>query len=385
MTGAATGDDATRDPLVRARLADPANLAELAGLAPDGPDEMGRELAEGPAAVEGALAAVEHAAPLLAALFDQVRRTVLVGTGASLAVARTAAPSWRKRDREQGRDRALVIRESTAAVLGDADGEAFLPTDLVVAISQSGSSPETVAAARRAAAIGCHVVAVSATAASPLCEVARLAVVTPSGHEGGAATKSALAALAVLLAIRGVVATDAAFRAALAGRLRDVVADWPSAAALGPLLGDAERLWILGLGSAAGLTASAGLLWHEKAHRPAVAISVSEFRHGPVEAARPGDAVLLLDVDPPVTARTGYLELLRDELGRLGVPMVTLAPDAPADQPGVRLGLAPGGPAALEALLRLQQLARATAHAAGAYQDGFRVLRAIVQAAPILD
>jgi fructoselysine-6-P-deglycase FrlB-like protein len=77
-------------------------------------------------------------------------RTVLVGTGASLAVARTAAPSWRKRDREQGRDRVLVIRESTAAVLGDADGDAFLPTDLVVAISQSGSSPETLASARRA-------------------------------------------------------------------------------------------------------------------------------------------------------------------------------------------------------------------------------------------
>jgi len=90
-------------------------------------------------------------------------------------------------------------------------------------------------------------------------------------------------------------------------------------------------------------------------------------------------------VDPPVTARTVYLDLLRDELNRLGVPMVTLAPDAPADQPGIRLGLAPGGPAALEALLRLQQLARATAHAAGTYQDGFRVLRAIVQAALILD
>jgi hypothetical protein len=90
-------------------------------------------------------------------------------------------------------------------------------------------------------------------------------------------------------------------------------------------------------------------------------------------------------VDPPVTARTGYLDLLRDELGRLGVPMVTLAPHAPADQPGIRLDFLPGGPAALGALLRLQQLARATAHAAGTYQDGFRVLRAIVRAAPILD
>jgi glucosamine--fructose-6-phosphate aminotransferase (isomerizing) len=364
-----------------ARLADP---ADLAGLAPDGPDEMGRELGEGPAAVEGALAAVERAEPVIAALLDQARRTVLVGTGASLAVARTAAPLWRRRDRERGRDRPLVIRESTAAALGDADGEVFLPTDLVVAISQSGSSPETVAAARRAAGIGARVVAISAAADSPLCAVARFSVVTPSGEEGGAATKSALSTLAVLLAIPGVVDTDAASRAALADRLRDVVADWPSAASLGPLLAGADRLWIVGLGSAAGLAASAGLLWHEKAHRPAVTTTVSEFRHGPVEAARPEDAVLLLDVDPPVATRTGYLALLREELRRLGVPLVTVAPDAPAEQPGIRLGLEAGGPAALEALLRLQQLARATAHAAGTYQDGFRILRAIVRAYPDL-
>ncbi len=357
----------------------------LAGLASDGPDEMGRELAEGPAAVESSLAAVERAAPVLAAFIDQTRRTVLVGTGASLAVARTAAPLWRKRDREQGRDRPLVIRESTAAVLGDADGEVFLPTDMVVAISQSGSSPETVAAARRAAGSGARVVAISAAAASPLCADARLCIVTPSGEENGAATKSALSALAVLLAIPGAIATDATSRLALADQLRDIVADWPSAAALGPVLGVADRLWIVGLGTAAGLTAAGGLLWHEKAHRPAVTTTASEFRHGPVEAVRPDDAVLLLDVDLPVAARARYLGLLRDELGRIGVPIVTLAPDTPADQPGIRLGLSAGGPAALEALLRLQQLARATAHAARTYQDGFRILRAIVHAAPPLD
>ena len=45
---------------------------------------------------------------------------------------------------------------------------------------------------------------------------------------------------------------------------------------------------------------------------------------------------------------------------------------------------APGEPSpamALEALVRLQQLARATAHAAGTYRDGFAVLWAIVKPA----
>lgn len=376
MTRTGAGRGSPRESAARARLA---------GLAPDGPDEMGRELAEGPSAVEGTLAAVERAAPDLAVLTDETDRTVLVGTGASLAAARTAAPAWRESERGRGGRRAVVVRESAAAVLGDADGEVFLPGDLVVAISQAGTSPETVAAARRAARMGCRVVAVSAAADSPLCEIARLSIVTPSGDEGGAATKSALSALAALLAIPGAIATDAASRAAISGRLRDVVADWPSAVALGPLLVGAEHLWILGLGTAAGLTASASLLWHEKVHCPAVATTVSEFRHGPVEAASPGDVVLLIDVDPPSTARAGYLSILREELGELRVPLVTVAPDAPTEQPGIRLGLATGGSAALEALLRLQQLARVTAHAAGTYQDGFRTLRAIVRPVPNLD
>ncbi|MGZ6269555.1 MAG: SIS domain-containing protein, partial [Candidatus Limnocylindrales bacterium] len=143
-----------------------------ADLGTDGPDEMGRELAEGPTAVEGTLAAVEEAASALTALLQQTRRTVLVGTGASLAAARTAAPLWRARRRAEGIERPLVVRESTAAVLGAADGEGFLPSDLVVAISQSGSSPETVAAARLAARAGCRVVAITAAASSPLVELA---------------------------------------------------------------------------------------------------------------------------------------------------------------------------------------------------------------------
>ena len=89
----------------------------------------------------------------------------------------------------------------------------------------------------------------------------------------------------------------------------------------------------------------------------------------------------------------GYLELLVGELRQLGAAVVWL-------DTGVPGGLAPAGaeivplPAAptpdaifgavrlLGATLRLQQLARGTAHAGGTYVDGFRVLRRVVQAAP---
>ncbi|HEX8941131.1 MAG TPA: SIS domain-containing protein [Candidatus Limnocylindrales bacterium] len=372
------GIDGRADPAERAAAA---RLA-AAGLAADGPDEMGRELAEGPAAVEATLAAVDGAMAALTELLVATRRTVLVGTGASLAVARTAAPLWRVAERQHGVERPLVVRESTAAALADADGHAFEAADLVIAISQSGTSPETGAAAGLAARAGSRLVALTAAAGSPLAGLASLALVTPSGPEEGAATKSELSALAALLAIPGALSSDAPTAAMVRARLATVVADWDAPAALGPALAAAERTWLIGLGTAAGLAGAAGLLWHEKAHRLAFPTTVSEFRHGPVEAARPGDAVLLVDVDQPLAGRRAYLDLLRAELDRLGARLVEISPELPDGAPGLRLP-EPGAEAALQALLRLQQLARATAHAAGAYQDGFRVLRAIVTAASV--
>lgn len=360
-----------------------APVYQAVDLASDGPDEMGRELAEGPAAAEGTLGEVDRMRPEIAALAAESGRTVLIGTGASLAVGRAAVPSWRRRMREANDRRWVAIRESTAVALRGVDGEAFEAADLVIAISQSGSSPETLAAARIAFGAGCRVVALTAERSSPLAALADLAIVTPSGLEEGAATKSALSALTALYGISGELDTDPYSRATLGRQLGSTVADWASVAAFGAPLAEAGRLWVVGLGTALGVAASTGLLWHEKVRRPAVAVSVSEFRHGPVEAARAGDAVLLLDVDPPDESRERYLDLLRSELRRLDVGLVEVSVDPPADARGLRLTSRPGGPAALEGLLRVQQLVRAAAHATGTYQDGFRVLRAIVTAAPV--
>ena len=192
---------------------DAARLARLAGLEPAGPDEMGRELAEGPAAVEATLDHVERLLPQLAAARAAARRTVLLGTGASLAMARTVEPILRVASAADAGG-PVVVREPSQAVLGAPDGDAFAATDLVVAISQSGGSPETLAAAREARAAGACLVAVTAGAASALASAADIVIHTPSGPEEGAATKSELAALAALLGAR----RRAALRPRLPGR-----------------------------------------------------------------------------------------------------------------------------------------------------------------------
>ena len=95
-----------------------------------------------------------------------------------------------------------MVRELAAAD-GLADGRVWHRGDVVVAISKTGTSPETFAAARDAAEEGCAVVAVTADLALPLASVAALVVPTPIGEEGGASTRSATAALAALFAISG--------------------------------------------------------------------------------------------------------------------------------------------------------------------------------------
>jgi fructoselysine-6-P-deglycase FrlB-like protein len=369
-----------------ARL-DPSQV--LAALAADGPDEMGRDLAGAPEVVEATLAEVRLLRSRLQPLFDSRADAVLIGTGMSLAVAQTAAPWWLLARRRAGHEPSLLIRESAAVALGSADGRIWQSGSLVVAVSKSGTSPETLAAARDAASAGCIVIAVTADQTSPLASVAALVVPTPIGDEGGASTRSATAALTALFMIPGGDAMGSAAQAALVGRLRATVGSWDLVAPVGLRLATAPQTWILGLGTGVGLAQAAGILWHEKVRREAVSLSVSEFRHGPVEAVRAGDAVVVVDADRNLPVRAAYLELLRSELEQLGAFVVWLSASPPPGVTGIRLlndqpAAASGEPSpamALEALVRLEQLARTTAHAAGTYIDGFAVLREIVKPA----
>lgn len=361
----------------------------LAALAADGPDEMGRDLSGAPEVVEATLAEVRHLRSRLEPLFGGRTDAVLIGTGMSLAVAQTAAPWWLLARRRADDEPSLVVRESAAVVLGSADGRVWQAGDLVVAISKSGTSPETLAAARNAAEAGCVVVAVTADQTSPLASMAALVVPTPIGDEGGASTRSATAALAALFAMSGGGALGSAAEPALVRRLRATVGSWETVVPAGLRLASAAQTWILGFGTGVGLAQAAGILWHEKVRRAAVALSVSEFRHGPIEAVRTGDAVVVVDADQPLPVRAAYLELLRSELEKLGAFVVWLSASPPSRVMGIRLidgGTAgargePSPAMALEALVRLEQLARAAAHAAGTYRDGFAVLREIVKPA----
>ena len=338
----------------------PAAVADLRGLASNGPDSMGREIGEGPAAVEATLAGLADG--VAARVVAGAERVVLVGTGASFAMVEAAAPFFAGPP--------AIARESSSLTFGDLDGQRHRPGDIVVAVSMSGESPETRAAATASQRAGARVLAITSVADSGLARSADDVILTPIGTESGAATKSALSAFAALAALAGALPADAGATVGLSHRLTVTASDVVSILDGGARVGRARSCWTLGFGPAFGVARAAALLLHEKARRPAVPCTPSEFRHGPIEAAGPEDAVVLVDAGlGPNAARARYLDRLGGELGALRVPLVSLR----------RTG--DGPESILHALLWIQQLGRVAAMARGTYREEFLVLRAVVHAA----
>jgi fructoselysine-6-P-deglycase FrlB-like protein len=369
----------------------------LTRLAADGPDRMGRELAEGPAGVARTLARVATIAAAVEAVRASARRVVLVGTGASWWAIQGAIPFWERREQAARSGRSILARQSAHLALVEGAAGGLGAGDLVIAVSQSGSSPETVAAARLAAAAGSSVVALTAHPGSPLAQLAQIVVEMPIGDERGAATKSHLTSLAGLLALGGALSLRPDDVQRLVTWLQDLVEDWAAIVSTASWLARARRVWFLGLGASEGVAGAAALLWHETVRRPAVATSVSEFRHGLVEATRSGDAVVVLvgGVSQPLTE---YLAILENELDALGVLALWLAgsPRGTGDsggrflhlpagehRPAGQTGVAADGATLLGLSLRIQQLARGVAHAAGTYREEFQILRRLVRPAPL--
>lgn len=357
--------------------------SQLGGLAGQ-PDEMDRELARGPDAVAATLASVARLTANIATELETADRLVLVGTGASLALAITAAP-WFRAAGAHRPGWGVVTRESCSAALGDVDGLAARRSDLVIAVSVSGTSPETIAAARLARRRGARILVVTARPDSPLSASADLVVHTPVEPEGGASTASALAALAGLGAMAGALATDLDRSVETRDMLAALVAGPQAVATAGGLVATAERVWLAGFGPAEGLARAGALLLHEKAGVAAVATTPSEFRHGLVEATNFGDAFVSIDLDPPDPVRHAYGRRLSRELVGAGVAEIVISASAASAPPagGTLIGIPGSGPvpAALAALLRIQQLGRYVAHARGTYRDGFRYLHRTVLAA----
>ena len=188
---------------------------------------------------------------------------------------------------------------------------------LFVTISQSGRSPDLVAATRAARERGALTLALVNDAASPAAEAADLVLPIGAGPERAvAATKTVVNSLVASAALVARWAGDEALArglAALPPRLSAALAlDWDPWAAD---LAGAPAAFVTGRGHGLGPVREIALKLSETLRLPALGYSAAELRHGPRAAITRETPVLALRQDDQVA---GGIDALVEELRREG-------------------------------------------------------------------
>jgi glutamine---fructose-6-phosphate transaminase (isomerizing) len=250
---------------------------------------MFREAAEAPQAIARQLKAN---APALAHLAQRLRArppraVVTFGRGSSDNAATFARYLIETR-------LGLVTASAPPSVSSVYDAQPDMAGMLCLVMSQSGRSPDLLAAAGAAKQAGALVVALVNDAASPLAAQADVTVPLGAGPElSVAATKSYLATLSAVTQLAALWMQDEALLAALdtlPDRLEAAwTQDWTPAVAP---LAEAQDLYVLGRGVGFGIAQEAALKLKETCGLHAEALSAAEVRHGPMALVGSGFPVL---------------------------------------------------------------------------------------------
>ena len=239
---------------------------------------------------------------------------------------------------------------------------------LVVAISQSGATPEIVTVCRRLRNAGARTVAVVNDADSPLAGAVDAVLPVGAGEELAIpATKTVtgqMLAVAAVAAAIGSVPFTAAELAAVPAAVELVLADPEPASVLAASWSGAERLFVVSRGLLYAAALEAALKIKETTGILAEGISSADLRHGPIGVASGDVPVLVLDGGGPAREDLrSVAELARQR----GAPVALCS-----DSPDAELSLPDGVPEALAVLpatVRAQQLALALADARGLEPD----------------
>jgi glutamine---fructose-6-phosphate transaminase (isomerizing) len=188
-----------------------------------------------------------------------------------------------------------------------------LTNSVCIAISQSGASPDLLAAVGKAREAGAMIVALVNAKDSPLAKRSDHLVPLCAGTETSvAATKSFIASLSAIIHLVSCWAEDRELseeiRKAPKHLERAWSLDWSAAV---EHLKPATDLYVVGRGMGLGVAQEAALKLKETCGLHAEAVSAAELRHGPMALVRPGFPVLLFSQNDE--ARAG-VEVLAAEL-----------------------------------------------------------------------
>ncbi|OIS91860.1 SIS domain-containing protein [Brucella cytisi] len=238
------------------------------------------------------------------------------------------------------------IGPSVASVYGS---KLKLKNGLHFTVSQSGASPDIVAAQDAAKKGGATTIAVVNVVDSPLGNAADVVLALNAGEEKSvAATKSFIAAVAALSGVVASASGDASLQAGLQRLPEALVATRPDGReAVENLLFNARSLYTGGRGTAFAIALEAALKAKETANIHAEAFSLAELMHGPMRLVEEGFPIIsFLPRDEAFDTNMQALKRLHS----FGASIVSLSD---AETPGFRLRSASTGNAHLDPLVSL--------------------------------
>ncbi len=242
-------------------------------------------------------------------------QVLLVARGSSDNAGRYAQYLW-------GSRAGVTVTMATPSLTTVYDRPLELRRHAVVAVSQSGRSPDVVAVVDQARAEGRPTLAITNDPASPLARAAEVVLDLAAGPERSvAATKTYTASLLALAALGASAAGDVEelrrVPDALAGAVAATVGVQPAA----DLLARADRGVCVGRGLNLATAHESALKLTELTGSLVAAFSPADLLHGPVAALGPRVPAVL--VAPEEQASRSVLEIL-PELRRRGTPLVVL-------------------------------------------------------------
>lgn len=228
---------------------------------------------------------------------------------------------------------------------------------LVLAVSQSGSTPEIVTTLRKLCAAGGRGVAITNDPASELARAAEAVLDLGVGEERAVpATKTVtaqLVAFALVARALGEVPFSADELARVPSWVGDVLDDPDPVEPAAAALEGCTRLVVVARGYLYGAALEAALKIKETCSLLADGYSSADLRHGPIAAVTEGIPVIVLDVPGPPHADVSALS---SELRERGAHVCVIGSVAGADIP--LLADMPEALAPIAAVVRAQQLAR---------------------------
>ena len=278
-----------------------------------------RMFQEAAGASDAVRAQLHHDAAAIAAIGREVRR---LAPRAVITCARGSSDHAATYAKYLIETRAGVLTASAAPSVSSLYGVTQdLRGCLFIALSQSGRSPDLLAAAAAAKAAGAVILALCNSPDAPLIAAADLVIELRAGVETSvAATKSYLATLAALLRLVAAWTQDPALESTLdalpAKMDQSWALDWSAAL---PLLESAAHLYVVGRGLGLGAAQETALKCKETCGLHAEAFSSAELRHGPYTLLGAGFPALLF---AQRDATLAGVEALGGELVRRGVPVM---------------------------------------------------------------